>query len=219
MLKIIYHLSNSSVIIPCNPRLTRNGIPSGKTEQDILNEVRKEAFLVKGKSSNEDDADDPLNTSVNSVTASNGKTSSSSSALPSSSSSSSSKPTSSSSVIIKAKDDWENWYPMEWVAWITFGPPCDEPTEHWVNEEIDDGPETNERKKKPNGRVDQRKKENEITASTKVQVESNALRTHSAAMQQQEIAMAEREEDLKKVAFFMQWSKTPAAIVSTLFVT
>ena len=48
---------------------------------------------------------------------------------------------------------------MEWVAWVTFGPASDEPTEHWVNEAIDDAPETNEPKRKPNGRVDQRRKE------------------------------------------------------------
>ena len=41
---------------------------------------------------------------------------------------------------------------MEWIAWTTFGVPSDEPIVHWVNEEIEDGPEVTEGRKKPLGR-------------------------------------------------------------------
>jgi hypothetical protein len=103
---------------------------------------------------------------------------------------------------------------MEWIAWVTFGPPCDDPTEHWVNEEIDDGPEIKEPKRKPNGRVDMRKKENETKSLSKVQVESNALRTESVLLHQHDAYMAQRSEDVKSIMLFNQLSKTPAAIVS-----
>ena len=48
----------------------RNGIPSGKSEADVLNEVRKEAFYLKGKSAIEDppdDQEDALNFSISSL--------------------------------------------------------------------------------------------------------------------------------------------------------
>ena len=94
----------------------------------MLNEVRKEAFYLKDKSATEDpleDTEDALNSSISSVTTSSAKSSSSSS----SSSSSTTNP-------IKAKEDWEKWYPMEWIGWITFGLPCDDPTDLWVDEAI-----------------------------------------------------------------------------------
>ena len=164
---------------------------------------------MRGKSVNEDvqeEVDDALNNSVGSVTTSSGNFSSSSS----------SSFSSSSTTNIKQKEDWEKWYPMEWISWVIFGPASDEPTEHWVNEAIDDGPETNESKRKPNGRVDQRRKENDTKASTKVQIETNALRVESVEILKHDKTISERDEDIKKVAFFMQFSKTPAAIVSTI---
>ena len=125
---------------------------------------------MRGKSANDDpqeEADDPLNTSLGSVTPSNAVVSATSS---------SSSSSSSAHVFIKAKEDWENWYPMEWIAWTTFGVPSDEPTVHWVNEAIEDGPEVTEGRKKPLGRVDQRRKENELKGTTKSTTEISALR-------------------------------------------
>lgn len=63
-------------------RIMRNGIPSGKSEADVLNEVRKEAHSLRGKSSSEEnteDVEDPLNSSINSVTTGSALSSSSSS--------------------------------------------------------------------------------------------------------------------------------------------
>lgn len=42
----------------------KDGIPSGRTLEDVVNEVRKQAFYLKGKSVNDDpldDLEDPLN--------------------------------------------------------------------------------------------------------------------------------------------------------------
>ena len=163
---------------------------------------------MRGKSANDDpqeEADDPLNTSLSSVTTSNAAVSATLS--------------SSSSLSLKAKEDWENWYPMEWIAWTTFGVPSDEPTVHWVNEAIEDGPEVTEGRKKPLGRVDQRRKENELKATTKSTTEISALRITETTLHQREVSMAERDNDLNRISFFMTFSKTPAAIVSTFFVT
>ena len=60
----------------------KDGVPSGKTLEDVISEVRKEAFLMKGKSHNDDpaqDHDDPLNTSISSLTTTSAKGTSSSS--------------------------------------------------------------------------------------------------------------------------------------------
>ena len=168
---------------------------------------------MRGKSANDDpqeEADDPLNSSLSSVTTSNAAVSASSS---------SSSSSSSSYAFIKAKEDWENWYPMEWIAWTTFGVPSDEPTVHWVNEAIEDGPEVTEGRKKPLGRVDQRRKENELKATTKATTEISALRITETTLHQREVTMAERDNDLNRISFFMTFSKTSAAIVSTFFVT
>ena len=159
---------------------------------------------MRGKSANDDpqeQADDPLNTSLSSVTTSNAAVSATLS--------------SSSSLSLKAKEDWENWYPMEWIAWTTFGVPSDEPTVHWVNEAIEDGPEVIEGMKKPLGRVDRRRKENELKATTKATTEISALRITETTLNQREVTMAERDNDLNRISFFMTFSKTPAAIVST----
>ena len=104
---------------------------------------------------------------------------------------------------------------MEWIAWTTFGVPSDEPTVHWVNEAIEDGPEVTEGRKKPLGRVDQRRKENELKATTKATTEISALRITETTLHQREVTMAERDNDLNRISFFMTFSKTPAAIVRT----
>ena len=184
-------------------RLTRNRILSGKTEADVLNEVRKEAFYLKGKSTTEDPLEDALNSSISSVTTSSAKSSSTSS----SSSSSTTNP-------IKPKEDWEKWYPMEWIGWVTFGPPCEDPTDLWVNEAISEGPNDIEPKKKPYGRVDQRKKEVDTKASTKVESESNSLKSTQIVFQQNEFAMASRDDDLRHIQFQIKHSRTEQAKAS-----
>lgn len=182
----------------------RHGIPSGKTEEDVLAEVRKEAYSLRGKSANDDpidDADDPLNSSTSSLTTSSAKSTAAQQ-------SSSSVANISTSATIKAQDDWEKWYPMEWVAWITYGPPSGQASDLWVTEAISDGPKTIEIKKKPVGRVDQRKLEVDIKASTKVQSDSNTLKSNQIILQQTEIAIAARHDDLLQIRLQLQYSVT-----------
>ena len=190
----------------------RNGVPSGKTEADVLNDVRTEAFSLRGKSATEDpldDRDDPLNSSISSVTMS----SAISSSLSSSSSSSSSSNSSTSSTI-KAEEIWEKWYPTEWIGWITFGPPCPDPTEHCVNETVSDRPKDIAQKKKPFGRVEQRKREIELKAATKVEFDNMSIRSTQMILQQNKYAMALRDDDLRHIQFQLKNSRTEKAKVS-----
>lgn len=188
----------------------KDGIPSGKTEEDVLAEVRREAFSLRGKSANDDptdDVDDPLNSSKTSLTTN----SSQSNAWPTSSSSSSSTSSAiknSTSSTIKPKDDWEKWYPMEWVAWITYGPPSGEASDLWVTEAISDGPKFIELKKKPVGRVDQRKQEIDLKATTKVQSDSNTLKSTQIILQQSECAISMRQDDLLQIRLQLEYATT-----------
>ena len=137
----------------------------------------------------------------------------------SSSSSSSSSylaiPGTSQSSTIKLKDDWEKWYPMEWVAWVAFGPPSGNPSDLWVTEAISDGPKSIELKKKPMGRVDQRKLENGIKATTKVQSDNNTLKSNQILLQQNEFTIASRQDDLLQIKMFLEYAETENERVRT----
>ena len=195
-------------------RIMKDGIPSGKTEEDVLAEVRREAFSLRGKSATDDptdDIDDPLNSSTSSLTTSSSQANArptSSSQSRSSSSSSSGAIKNSTSSTIKPKDDWEKWYPMEWIAWITFGPPSGEASDLWVTEAISDGPKSIELMKKPVGRVDQRKQEIDIKASTKVQSDSNTLKSTQIILQQSECAISMRQDDLIQIRLQQEYAIT-----------
>jgi hypothetical protein len=97
---------------------------------------------------------------------------------------------------------------------VTFGPPCDDPTDHWVNESISDGPKDIEQKKRPYGRVEQRKRETELKASTKVEVDNMAIRSTQIILQQNEYAMAKRDDDLRHIQFQLKNNKTEKGRVS-----
>ena len=67
----------------------KDGIPSGKTLEDVVAGVRKEAYSLRSKSANDDpndDAEDALNTSISSLTSSSARSSPPSSSFSSSSS-------------------------------------------------------------------------------------------------------------------------------------
>lgn len=97
---------------------------------------------------------------------------------------------------------------MEWVAWITLGPPSGLASDLWVTESISDGPKSIELKKKPVGRVDQRKQEIDIKASTKVQSDSNTLKSNQILLQQSEHAIAARQDDLIQIRLQQEYART-----------
>ena len=134
---------------------------------DVCLDVRREAYALRGKSSNDDPPDnqeESLDTSTNS------RTTSSLSSI-----------SSRSSKVIKSKEDWENWYPIKWFAWITYGVPSSEPFEHWVCENVSEGPKSAIEKRKPAGRVDQRKRETYL--KTEVKTSISLLSTNSLITQ------------------------------------
>lgn len=138
-------------------RLTPQGIPSGRKLDDILDEVRKEAFTMRGKSANEDISEERDLSALTSA---------------STSASSSSTSASSSSSLIHT-DTYLLWFPTEWLAWTLYGPPSDNPSSHWVNEPISEGPsvdaleyvDSGRSSEKPAGRVSQREKVTDIIKS------------------------------------------------------
>jgi hypothetical protein len=72
------------------------------------------------------------------------------------------------SSTIMGPEAWTNWYPQEWVAWVMYGVPSENPTEHWVNMPVSNGPtevehyytdsKGNKSSKRPPGRTNQREK-------------------------------------------------------------
>ena len=37
-------------------------------------------------------------------------------------------------------EEWESWYPQEWVGWIMYGVPSENPRDHWVHQPTSEGP-------------------------------------------------------------------------------
>lgn len=126
-------------------RLCPQGIPSGRSQEDMLSEVRKEAFSMRFNKSEKslttttaiDDEDEEQDEAVSSST-------------------------------IAGPEAWSNWFPQEWVAWVMYGVPSENPSEHWVNMPISNGPtevehyftdsKGNKSSKRPPGRTNQREK-------------------------------------------------------------
>lgn len=155
---------------------------------------------MRGKSANYDPNDegtDRLNNSVSSVTTSSAKC-----------------PSSSTSQVIKGKETWEKWFPMEWIAWLQYGPPSPDPSSHWVSENISEGPKSFSEKRKPAGRVDQRKKEVDIKTITKTKTDTNSLLSINSILAQNELAISTRQDDLMQLNLIVKFAKTPSEVVS-----
>lgn len=94
-------------------RFCPQGLPSGRSTDDMLLEVRKEAYNMKYLKT------DKCNTSTN---------------VPDDDDEDAEEPASISS------DASSDWFPQEWIGWTMYGVSSDHPTEHWVNQPISDGP-------------------------------------------------------------------------------
>lgn len=168
----------------------------------MLSEVRKEAYLVRGKSATED---------------LNEENESSYSKLPATSTTSSS---STSSIIMT--DDWVQWYPTEWIAWTQYGPASDNPSSHWVNEPISDGPvrefvdgvSGSKSSKKPTGRVNQREKFIVDKASTKLVADANSLKSTQILHAATELQIQVRLDDRNAIELMMKFAETEEDKVS-----
>jgi hypothetical protein len=80
-------------------------------------------------------------------------------------------------------ETWKSWYPQEWVSWVMYEVPSENPTEHWVNQPISEGPtdmDTDEKgvksSKRPPGTMNQREKVTVESVQSKQSSDSNTLR-------------------------------------------
>jgi hypothetical protein len=135
----------------------QGGIPSGKTREDILSEVRKEAYAMRflqGDKQNVDEDDDAEEEQSSNVTT--------------------------------VGEAWKLWYPQEWVGWVMYGVSSEHPTEHWVNQPMSDGPtevehyftdnKGNKSSRRPPGRTNQREKVTMESVVSKQNSDTNTLR-------------------------------------------
>ena len=160
-------------------------IPSGKNQDDILNEVRKEAFEMrksKSRVENDEDEEDPEENS-----------------------------NSSTLVIV---EDWVSWYPQEWIGWVMYGVPSDNPTNHWVHQTITDGPsdephyftdESGKRvTKKPFGRVLQRDRGNSELTVARVTTDNNSMQAQRLLQAEEELMISRSAHDVKMINMLRQ---------------
>jgi hypothetical protein len=158
-------------------RFCPQGIPSGKNQEDMLNEVRKEAFSMRKTSKKDEEEDDEDEESNRDST----------------------------SIVVAEK--WETWYPLEWIGWVMYGVRSENPTEHWVNQPTSSGPTdvehyyTDEAGKKmstkPPGRNVQRDRENTESIVTKTAAAGNTMMSQRIVQMDQELAIASSAHQLQ----------------------
>lgn len=182
-------------------RFCPQGIPSGKNKEDMLNEVRKEAFSMRKtkkteKEGGEEEEDDDEETQ-----------------LPEGSHEISS---------IVGSEKWETWYPMEWIGWVMYGTPSENPTTHWVNQPTSSGPtdvdhyytdEAGKRvSKKPPGRNVQRQREQTDTINTKTVADGNTMLSQRIVQMNAELAIASSAHQLQIIDRLQKNAKTAEEI-------
>ena len=100
-------------------------------------------------------------------------------------------------------EEWESWYPQEWVGWIMYGVPSENPTDHWVHQPTSEaehfftGEKGKRVSKKPAGRSHQRDVESVATAVTKISADSNTMMSHRLLQVDQELQIASSSHNLR----------------------
>jgi hypothetical protein len=110
------------------------------------------------------------------------------------------------SSTIMGPEAWTNWYPQEWVAWVMYGVPSENPTEHWVNMPFSNGPtevehyytdsKGNKSSKRPPGRTNQREKVIMDSIVTKQKSSELTIRARQIVLQDEELEMTRSARDL-----------------------
>jgi hypothetical protein len=110
------------------------------------------------------------------------------------------------SSTIMGPEAWTNWYPQEWVAWVMNGVPSENPTEHWVNMPVSNGPtevehyytdsKGNKSSKRPPGRTNQREKVTMDSIVTKQKSSELTIRARQIVLQDEELEMTRSARDL-----------------------
>lgn len=104
-------------------------------------------------------------------------------------------------------EEWEQWFPQEWIGWVLWGVPSESPTEHWVNQPTSDGPTDTESfitdengkrmSKKPPGRNHQRDREATDSMATKTTSNNNTMMSHRLIQVDQELQIANSSHNLR----------------------
>jgi hypothetical protein len=101
---------------------------------------------------------------------------------------------------------WTNWYPQEWVAWVMYGVPSENPTEHWVNMPVSNGPTEVEHyytdskgNKSSKGRTNQREKVTMDSIVTKQKSSELTIRARQIVLQDEELEMTRSARDLSVI--------------------
>jgi hypothetical protein len=107
---------------------------------------------------------------------------------------------------ISVAEQWETWYPQEWIGWVRFGIPSDHPNEYWVNQPVSDGPSEDpnylvdekgvRKNKKPHGRSVQRAEEAQSQSATKVKSDNNSILSHHVLQVEEELRISSSTHDI-----------------------
>ena len=147
----------------------QNVIPSGKTRNDMLTLVRRDAFAQRATSKTKDDTEDGADGAH--------------------------------------EEQWQTWYPQEWIGWVLFGAPSEEPKKAWVTQSISEGPEIAldeaskaQSAKRPYGRNVQRERETASKTTSKQASDILTLQSSHIMQVDQELEMNKRLHDLATIS-------------------
>jgi hypothetical protein len=122
------------------------------------------------------------------------------------------------STLPVVREEWEMWYPQEWIGWCMYGLPSDKPTEYWVHQPVSDGPtdvesyytdpKGNRKIKKPHGRTTQRANSDMVGTATKTTVDHNTLMAHHLLQVDNEMNFTKNERNMKMVTILMNTAVT-----------
>jgi hypothetical protein len=165
-------------------------LPSGKNTDDILNEVRKAAFALRKNKSNNIEEEEEENSNMEN---NNNNT-------------------------LMISEEWESWYPQEWLGWCRYGVPCDYPTPYWVTASIADGPvddvapfvDDGKSKKKSNSRATQREREMSSISETRQSNDKNTILAHHSFQVDEELRINSTNHDIKLIQMIKDRAKSDA---------
>ena len=128
--------------------------------------------------------------------------------------------------VIVGPEAWSNWYPQEWVAWVLYGVPSENPTTHWVTMPISNGPtdvphyitDKNGIKasKRPPGRTNQREKVTMDSIVSKQKSTELTMRAKQISLQDEELEMTRSARDLAVIEKLTRNADTDEKRVSYL---
>jgi hypothetical protein len=110
------------------------------------------------------------------------------------------------SSTIMGPEAWTNWCPQEWVAWVMYGVPSENPIENWVNMPVSNGPTEVEQyytdskgsksSKRPTRGTNEREKETMDIIVTKEKSSELTIRARQIVLHDEELETTMSARDL-----------------------